>query len=269
MPKGGPGERDGQEKGPQPMKNLNDAQIETSPRRNPLMAFVEEAAVRYDPDPTHNKQVTFLAMALFDGLRPLHEYGPGERRLLNIAARLHDIGKSRVVSGDHHKLSRDMILEFNLPGLKGEDQLACSLVARYHTKALPNPSHHRHFASLNSDRQNLVEWLSGILRVADGLDCAHVGVVGRLECEIESGAIKVSLKAAGDCRRQVERARQKQELLVKKAERPIQYLCGSRSFLRYSEDGEYESIRKSAWPSQTPFFPMRKPSTHLKEMFRT
>ena len=251
------------------MKNFKEAQIGIYPRRNPLMAFVEETAVRYDPNPAHNKQVTLLAMALFDGLRPLHEYGPGERRLLHIAARLHDIGKSRVVSGDHHKRSRDMIMEFNIPELKEEEQLACSLIARYHTKALPNPSHHRQFASLNSDRQNLVEWLAGVLRVADGLDCAHSGVVGRLECEIEPGAIKVRLKATDECRRQVDRARQKQELLVQKAGRPIQYLCGSRSFRRYSEDGEYESFRKSSWPSQIPFFPMRNPSTRLKEVFRT
>ena len=226
------------------MKNPENIQNEISRRQNPLMAFVEEASVRYDPDPAHNKQVTFLTMALFDGLRSLHEYGPRERRLLHIAARLHDIGKSRVVSGDHHKLSRDMILEFNFPGLKEEDQLACSLIARYHTKALPNPSHHWHFASLNSDRQNLVEWLSGVLRVAGGLDCAHSGVVGGLECEIEPGAINVRLKAAGDCRRQVERARQKEDLLVQKAGRPIQYLCGSRSLRPYSEDSEYELFRR-------------------------
>jgi exopolyphosphatase/guanosine-5'-triphosphate,3'-diphosphate pyrophosphatase len=233
------------------------------------MAFVEEAAVRYDPDPAHNKRVTFFAMALFDGLRPLHEFGPGERRLLQIAARLHDIGKSRVASGDHHKLSRDMILEFNFPGLREEDHLACSLIARYHTKALPNPSRHRQFASLNSDRQNLVEWLSGVLRVADGLDCAHSGVVSRLECEIEPGAIKVRLKATDDCRRQVERARQKQELLVQKAGRPIQYLCGSRSFRRFAEDGEYRSFGKGAWPSPIPFLPTAKASARPREVFGT
>ena len=205
------------------MKNLEGAQIRISRRDDPLMAFVEEAAVRYDPDPAHNQQVTSLALALFDGLCPLHDYGPRQRRLLHIAARLHDIGKSRVVSGKHHKLSADMILELNIPGIREEDQLTCSLIARYHTKALPNPSHHRRFASLKSGRQDLVEWLSGVLRVADGLDYAHSGVVGLLECEIEPRAITVRLKTTGDCRRQVERARQKQELLVQKAGRPIQY----------------------------------------------
>jgi len=207
------------------MRRLDEDSIRISRREDPLMAFVEEAAVRYDPDPAHNQQVTSLALDLFDGLSPLHDYGPSQRRLLHIAARLHDIGKSRVVSGKHHKVSRDMILELDIPELNKEDQLTCSLIARYHTKALPDPSYHRRFASLKSGRQDLVEWLSGVLRVADGLDHAHAGVVGELKCEIRPRAITVRLKTTGDCRRQVERARQKQELLVQKAGRPIEYLC--------------------------------------------
>ena len=201
------------------------AQVGKRRRSDPLMVFVEETAERFDPDPTHNKQVASLALALFDGLRPLHGYGPGERRLLHIAARLHDIGWSRVVSGRHHKLSGQMIQELSIPGLKEEDRYTCALIARYHTKALPNPSRHRRFASLNSSRRTLVEWLSGVLRVADGLDCAHSGVVGRLECEIKPKVITIRLEAAGDCRREIEGARKKEDLLVEKVGRPIRYLC--------------------------------------------
>src|SRR5512139_1495663 len=137
------------------------------------MAFVVKAARTYDPDVAHSEHVTVLALVLFDGLRGLHGYGPGERRLLEIAGRLHDIGWSRVVSGKHHKLSRDMVLELDIPGLDERDRLVCALIARYHTKALPDASRHREFASLGSDGRELVEWLAGILRVSDGLDCNH------------------------------------------------------------------------------------------------
>ena len=237
-----------QEEWLQPMKNLKDAQIGIYPRRNPLREFVEEAATRYDPDPEHNKRVTSFAMVLFDGLRPMHGYGYGERGLLQVAARLHDIGKHRAVSGDHHKLSRDMILEFDIPGFTEQDRLACSLIARYHTKALPNPSRHRQFASLDYDRQQIVEWLAGILRVADGLDCSHFGTIDRVKCGIGPGAIHLWLDTAGDCRRQIERARQKGELLVHKAGRPIQYLYGLGPFRRHSEDRPYASFRNTRGP---------------------
>ena len=193
--------------------------------KDETMAFVIKTARTYDPDPAHSEQVTALALALFDGLRLLHGYGPGERRLLEIAGRLHDIGWSRGVSGKHHKLSRDLILELDIPGVDEEDRFLCALVARYHTKALPDESRHRGFASLDSHRRQLVEWLSGMLRVADGLDGSHAKSIGGLVCEVGGKTLTIHLEAAGDCRMEVERARQKQELLERKTGRRIQYRC--------------------------------------------
>ena len=189
------------------------------------LSFVIKTARTHDPDPAHSEQVTALALALFDGLRLLHGYGPGERRLLEIAGRLHDIGWSRVVSGRHHKLSRDLILELDIPGVDEKDRFLCALVARYHTKALPDESRHRGFAMLDSHRRQLVEWLSGMLRVADGLDVSHAKSIGGLACEVGGKTLTIHLEAAGDCRREVERARQKQELLERKTGRRIQYRC--------------------------------------------
>jgi exopolyphosphatase/guanosine-5'-triphosphate,3'-diphosphate pyrophosphatase len=189
------------------------------------MSFVREAAKTYDPDPAHSERVTILALALFDGLGGLHGYGPAERRLLEIAGRLHDIGWSRAVSGKHHKLSRDLILEIPIPGLDKRDQLTCALIARYHTKAMPDASRHRRFASLEPDRRELVEWLAGMLRVADGLDCNHARVVERLGCEVRGKAIVIHLQSAGDCRTEVEGARQKHDLLEGMTGRRIEYRC--------------------------------------------
>jgi exopolyphosphatase/guanosine-5'-triphosphate,3'-diphosphate pyrophosphatase len=194
-------------------------------RKNSTMSFVIKTARTHDPDPTHNEQVTLLALALFDGLQILHGYGPVERRLLEIAARLHDIGWSRVVSGNHHKLSCDMIQELDIPGLNGQDRLICALVARYHNKALPDASRHRLFASLNNGHRAVVEWLAGMLRVADGLDCNHTGLIRRLTCAVSNKVITIHLEFTGNCQMELERAFQKQELLIKKAGRTIEYQC--------------------------------------------
>jgi len=189
------------------------------------MSFITEMARTHDPDPAHNKQVTSLALALFDGLRTLHEYGPRERRLLEIAGRLHDIGWSRVISGKHHKLSRDLILELDIPGLDKQDRFLCGLVARYHTKALPDASRHQRFASLDPDRRELVEWLAGMLRVADGLDCTHANNVRRMAYKISNKTITIHIEMEDHCRTEVERARQKQDLLEGKTGRRIEYQC--------------------------------------------
>ncbi len=194
-------------------------------KKGATMSFITEAARTYDPDPAHNEQVTALALALFDGLSALHGYGLPERRLLEIAGRLHDIGWSRVVTGKHHKLSRDMILELDIPGLDRQAQMICALVARYHTKALPDESRHRQFAVLDIRGRELVEWLAGILRVADGLDCTHANAVRGLSCEVGGRAITIHLEVTGDCRTEVERATQKQDLLVRKAGRTVVFRC--------------------------------------------
>ena len=81
------------------------------------------------------------------------------------------------------------------------------------------------FASLDADRRELVEWLAGMLRVADGLDCNHAKAVGRLACEVGDKAITIHLEAAGDCRTEIEGARQKQDLLEGKTGRRIEYRC--------------------------------------------
>ena len=187
--------------------------------------FVAKTSETYDPDPTHSKHVTMLALALFDELHTLHGYGPRERRLLDIAGSLHDIGWSRAVSGKHHKFTRDMILELDIPGLSKDDQFLCALVARYHTKALPDVSKHRRFSSLDPAGRAIVEWLAGILRVADGLDCNHNGTVEGLACKLKDKSITIRLRTANDCKKEIERARRKHELLVQKVGRKIVYQC--------------------------------------------
>ncbi len=194
-------------------------------KKDPTMSFVVQTARTCDPDPAHNETVTTLALALFDGLRALHGYGPSERRLLEIAGRLHDIGWSRVVSGKHHKLSGAMVLELDIPGLEELDQLTTALIARYHTKAMPDASRHRRFASLDPGRRELVEWLAGMLRVADGLDCNHARVVRGLACAAGSRTISIHLEVSGDARMEVEGARQKQDLLERITGRRMTYRC--------------------------------------------
>ncbi len=186
---------------------------------------IDEICQAYDCDPGHNKQVTSLALNIFDALMPLHRYGENERRLLEIASRLHDIGWSRTVLKKHHKISGKMIMESEIPGLEYPDQMACALVARYHTKALPDALKHQKFASLNIKRRRLVEWLAAILRVADALDSSHNGVIKRIKLVIRKKKIEVYLETNSDCWDEIRRVQRKHDLLVKKTGREMIYQC--------------------------------------------
>jgi exopolyphosphatase/guanosine-5'-triphosphate,3'-diphosphate pyrophosphatase len=118
-----------------------------------------------------------------------------------------------------------MILKMDIPGLGGDDRLMCALIARYHTKALPDATKHPRFASLNREKRNIVEWLSAILRVADALDSSHLGIVKKLHVRIDRKELVVRINANGDCWDEIRRAHRKEDLLVKKAERSMVYLC--------------------------------------------
>ena len=186
---------------------------------------VNEISRIYDIDPTHTEHVSFLSLALFDELITLHHLGEDERRLLEIASRLHDIGWSQTVDKNHNKLSGDMILNTNIPGLDDGDKLICALVARYHTKAIPDETKHAQFASLSAKTRNLVEWLAGILRVGDALDNSHTGAIRRLKLEINTRVITLRLYSNGNCKNEINRARTKEDLLVKKTGKQVVYEC--------------------------------------------
>lgn len=189
------------------------------------MLKVDEVSRTCDSDPGHSKQVSSLALAVFDALRPLHKYGTDDRQLLEIASRLHDIGWSKTVIKKHHKLSGKMILDLDIPGLDMRDRKVCALVARYHTKGLPNAEKHRTFAELGAKRRDLVEWLAAILRVADALDSNHTSVITKLKLQIGEKTLIVNLETKGDCWDEIRRVRRKEDLLVKKAGRTVVYQC--------------------------------------------
>jgi exopolyphosphatase/guanosine-5'-triphosphate,3'-diphosphate pyrophosphatase len=186
---------------------------------------VDELSRAYDSDPAHNKKVTELALAIFDDLAPLHRYGAAERRLLEIAGRLHDIGWSQTVLHNHHKLSGELIMKLEIPGLSTEDKQLCALIARYHTKSLPNASKHHQFAALKPRYRELVEWLAAMLRVADAMDSSHTGIVKKLKMRIGEKTLTFSLETNGDCWDEIRRARIKQDLLTIKAGRSVVYRC--------------------------------------------
>jgi exopolyphosphatase/guanosine-5'-triphosphate,3'-diphosphate pyrophosphatase len=187
--------------------------------------MIRDVSRKYDRDPDHSLKVTDFSLDIFDDLQKLHHYGSDERSLLKMAGILHDIGYSQSDQRPHNKVSRDMILEMDIPGISDTEKLTAALVARYHRGELPDASQHQHFASLSDGRRDTVEWLAGILRVADGLDCGHTDVVKKLAVEVTNRQLIFSLEAKRDCREQIKRAREKEELLVIKSGKEIKYYC--------------------------------------------
>ncbi|MCD6361275.1 MAG: HD domain-containing protein, partial [Armatimonadetes bacterium] len=150
---------------------------ELTPRVARLATIVEDL----DPEPEHSAQVTRLAAALFDALRFEHGLGASERELLLAAGVLHDIGWS-VSATRHHKISARLIEEMDLPDFDDRERAIIAALACYHRKALPKKKH-RIFGNLSGPDRRVVRSLAAILRVADGLDRSHGGVVQDVSVE--------------------------------------------------------------------------------------
>jgi len=143
----------------------------------------------------HARHVAFLAVQLFDQLQPLHGLGAPERRLLEAAAWLHDIGQYIAYRG-HHKHSHYLITHAELPGCNERERALIAAVARYHRKSAPRLAH-AEFARLDKPGRACVRALAALLRIADAFDRCHAGTVRSISADIARSHVCLTLDAAG------------------------------------------------------------------------
>ena len=164
--------------------------------RKIILGAAEEMAARYHADIAHIKHVTMLAELLFDALADEHRLKSGDRLLLSVAAMLHDIGLF-IAPRNHHKHSMYLIQNTDLFGLNSHDIKLVALIARYHRRSPPRPSHPEYMALDFADRIAVAK-LSAILRIADALDRTHSGRIATVDCRISQGALVLTAPAVGD-----------------------------------------------------------------------
>jgi CHAD domain-containing protein/HD superfamily phosphodiesterase len=139
-----------------------------------------------DPDFAHSERVSRFALELYDGLLAagLLQFANGAetRSSVQIAALLHDVGKSEGNKG-HHKTSFELIRTHSNPlGWKPEYLQRAAIIARFHGGALPTRSH-RTLRDLLPDEQRIAIQLAAILRLANAFDAAHDGHIRRVKIE--------------------------------------------------------------------------------------
>ena len=146
-----------------------------------------------DPDFAHSERVSRLAVELYDGLLASglieSSNGVDGRSSLQVAAMMHDVGKSEGNKG-HHKSSFELIRGHGNPlGWNPEDLQRAAVVARFHAGALPTRGH-KALRDLLPEEQKIAIQLAGILRLANALDSAHDGHIRRVQVENVNGKSK-------------------------------------------------------------------------------
>lgn len=127
-----------------------------------------ELGRKFGFDEQHARHIAELSKKLFAELLPEHRLESRYELILVIAALLHEIGMYVGTSG-YHKHSMYLIYNSDLFGMSRRDLNLVSLIARYHRRASPKPTH-QGIAALTREERVAVSKLSGILRIAIALD---------------------------------------------------------------------------------------------------
>ncbi|MAE65055.1 MAG: exopolyphosphatase [Phycisphaeraceae bacterium] len=137
----------------------------------------------------HGRHVADLCARLCRELTDLHELSPRYELILYLAALLHDVG-NLVSNRGHHKHSMYLINNSNLFGFGRQEVLLTALVARYHRRASPKPTHEG-YATLDWESRIAVAKMAAILRVADALDRSGTQRVREIVCERDGGDLVI------------------------------------------------------------------------------
>lgn len=125
---------------------------------------------------THHEHVAKLSLRLFDQLRGRLGLEEGHRELLEYAALLHDVGHL-IGREDHYRHSYYLIVNGELFGFTREEVELIGQVALHHNRrGSPKPPADPETPLPTSDWK-AIRGLSAILRVAEGLDRSHWGIV--------------------------------------------------------------------------------------------
>ncbi len=164
---------------------------------SPRIATAQDFARIFESEMGHFRQVALLAEKLFGAFEPLHGLGEEACEWLCCAAWMHDVGVT-VDSRGHHKHSLRLILDAPLPEFTPREKRIVANIARYHRKALPKPTHEA-YAALARDDQVTVCRMAALIRIADGLDRAHMEHVTDVAAsQLAANAWQLAFSGPGD-----------------------------------------------------------------------
>ena len=193
---------------------------------DPRRRSVLDLARRCEWHQPHSEQVAKLTLELFDQLKPLHGLGPRARQIIEYAALLHDIGW-HIGKAGHHKHSMYLIQHGGLKGFAPAEVSVMANIARYHRGPVPR-KRHADYHALPKRAKEVARVGSALLRVADGLDRSHSGVVTGLTCAIGKHGVDVTIKHRGDAELELWGARQKCDLFAEVFDKDVTFAKGGR-----------------------------------------
>ncbi len=191
-------------------KEMSDLQLKNG-NYSPRLRSVMELVNKYDWHEAHSSHVAKLSLLLFDAFRDQLQLSDDDRELLHYAALMHDIGYF-ISHKKHHKHSLYIIRNAALMGFKEYEIEMMANIARYHRRSTPK-MRHAFYKGLSEELRARVKKLSGILRVADGLDRSHYQNVRSLNVVKNDSRVEIIITTEADPQLEVWGAMRKRSLL--------------------------------------------------------
>ncbi|HEY2838820.1 MAG TPA: Ppx/GppA phosphatase family protein [Pirellulales bacterium] len=165
----------------------------TSTDPHDQQAAIERFAAGCGVDMRHGAQVARLAGSIFAQLQEPYHLRSEDRRLLEAAAQLQDVGYL-IDYDQHHKHSYHLILNSSLAGFRPQELELIANIARYHRGGKPKAKH-ANYERLSLEDRERVRRLAAILRVAGGLDRSHSQQVRDVEITLNGREIVMMVVA--------------------------------------------------------------------------
>lgn len=160
--------------------------------RDQIYRSAEELARKFQIDLDHSSHVAELSCQIFRALQPEHQMDARCETILYVSALLHEAGLF-VSSSGYHKHSHYLISNSEIFGLNSVDHKLTALVARYHRRAAPKPSHDA-FAELDRDSRVIVSRLAGILRLGIALGHSRSQRIREIHCSVEKACLVIRVE---------------------------------------------------------------------------
>lgn len=164
--------------------------------RDHVVSSAVDLGTKYGFEKSHAKHVAELSGMLFDAMQKYHRLDARARAMLTLASLLHEIGMFVSISA-YHKHSMYLIQNSELFGLSQLDLQIVALVARYHRRASPKPTH-TGYASLSRQDRVVVSKLASILRVADALDRSYSQRIRDFTCAVQKDRLVITVPGVDD-----------------------------------------------------------------------
>ncbi len=178
------------------LKEMANRGVWTESFANQIIRSAVDLGRKFNFDEAHCVHVAHLCRLLFRELQPEHRLEPRFELILYIAAVLHEIGLF-VSAASHHKHTMYLINNSELFGLTKKDVQLVALVARYHRRASPKPTHPG-YATLDRESRVVVSKMAAMLRVADSLERSHSQRINNVLCKREDGRLVISVPQVDD-----------------------------------------------------------------------